>query len=85
SLSSYDVGKKSFEGRRYTKDIQASYEAMQALLDPLWEFNHKAVLTKHKRYQPKMVMLYGNHENRITRAVNNDPKLEGVLSLEDLS
>ena len=32
SLSSYDVGKKSFEGRRYQADIVAANEAMNALL-----------------------------------------------------
>jgi Calcineurin-like phosphoesterase len=84
SLSSYDVGKKSFEGRRYTLDVKASHKAMAVLLAPLWEFNHKAIISKHKRYQPKMIMLYGNHENRINRAVNDDPKLDGVLSVEDL-
>jgi hypothetical protein len=26
----------------------------------------------------------GNHEDRITRAINRDPKLEGLMSLEDL-
>jgi hypothetical protein len=31
-----------------------------------------------------MVMLYGNHENRINRAIHNDPKLDGLISLEDL-
>ena len=28
SMSSYDVGKKSFEGRMYTKDVEASRKAM---------------------------------------------------------
>jgi hypothetical protein len=32
SLSSYDVGKKSFEGRRYTKDIESGIDAMLAFL-----------------------------------------------------
>jgi hypothetical protein len=31
-----------------------------------------------------MHALYGNHENRIVRAVEGDAKLEGVLSLDDL-
>ena len=42
SLSSYDQGKKSFEGRRYTKDIAAAHKAMDTLLGPLHEFNFKA-------------------------------------------
>lgn len=79
SLSSYDVGKKSFEGRRYKSDIAASKEAMRALLSPLNRYKSKST-----DYSPKMIMLYGNHEHRINRAVNDDPKLDGVLSLADL-
>ena len=84
SLSSYDVGRKSFEGRRYKKDIDAAHEAMEALLTPMWEFNARAKKNKEKQYKPRMVLTLGNHEARITRAVNDDPKLEGVLSIDDL-
>jgi hypothetical protein len=84
SLSSYDVGKKSFEGRRYKNDVQATHEAMVALLHPLWEFNSKARKNKEKQWHPKLILTLGNHENRINRAVNDDPKLEGVLSVDDL-
>lgn len=84
SLSSYDVGKKSFEGKRYIKDVEATKEAMDVLLSPLNAFNAQAKKNKEKQYKPKRVMLLGNHENRIVKAVDNDPKLEGVLKLEDL-
>lgn len=84
SLSSYDVGKKSFEGRRYKADIEASHEAMDSLLEPLWTFNEKAKRNKEKQYHPRMVLTLGNHEQRINRAVNDDPKLDGVLSISDL-
>lgn len=84
SLSSYDVGKKSFEGRRYKDDIEASHCAMESLLEPLWTFNEKAKRNKEKRYTPRMVLTLGNHENRINRAVDNDAKLDGVLDVADL-
>ena len=84
SLSSYDVGKKSFEGRRYVNDIEAAREAMTRFLLPLETFNAKAVRNKEKQYHPRMVMTLGNHEHRINRAVNNDSKLDGVLSIDDL-
>jgi len=84
SLSSYDVGKKSFEGRRYIKDIEASKDAMDALMGPLWEFNAKAKRNKEKQYHPELILTLGNHENRINRAINDDPKLEGVLSTDAL-
>ena len=35
SLSTYDVGKKSFEGRRYINDINAGIEGMKAFLEPI--------------------------------------------------
>lgn len=73
SLSSYDKGKKSFEGRRYKRDIQSAIDAMAILTDG-WLYE----------YKPRMVMLLGNHEDRINRAVDDDPKLEGVIGVSDL-
>lgn len=84
SLSSYDIGKKSFEGRRYKADIEASHKAMDSLLEPLWTYNSKAKKNKERLYKPRMVLTLGNHEERINRAVNDDPKLDGVLSIDDL-
>lgn len=75
SLSKYDVGKKTFEGRRYKKDIEASWAGMNLLMAPF---------QKIKGYRPKLILTIGNHEDRINRAVEADPKLEGVLSLNDL-
>lgn len=85
SLSSYDQGKKSFEGRRYSKDIDASHEAMEAFLAPLDEYNERARRNKEKQYRPELILTLGNHENRINRAVNDSPQLDGVLSVDDLS
>lgn len=84
SLSSYDQGKKSFEGRRYTNDIDASRQAMDALLQPLQEFNQNAAKNHKQRYKPRLVLTLGNHEDRINRAINNDAKLEGLISTNDL-
>jgi hypothetical protein len=84
SLSSYDVGKKSFEGRRYLLDVEAAQNGMQTLLAPLREFNSRARKNKEKQYHPKQVLTLGNHENRINRAVEQDAKLEGVLSVNAL-
>lgn len=80
SLSSYDKGKKAFEGRRYRRDVEAAQFAMQAFLGPLEEYNKAG-----GDYHPRMVLTLGNHEERISRACNEDPKLDGVLSLKDLA
>jgi hypothetical protein len=85
SLSTHDVkGSKYFEGKRYTKDVAVVKDAMQMLLAPLKEMQSKQKKNKEKVYKPRMVMLMGNHENRIDRAINNNPTLEGLISTKDL-
>lgn len=84
SLSSYDKGKKSFEGRRYKRDVEASLEAMSAFWSPTVDYNIYAEKHGLEPYLPEKILLLGNHEDRINRAVNEDPKLDGVLSVDDL-
>ena len=73
SLCSYDKGKKSFEGRRYTKDIAVGQNALQRLSDAF-----------SPAYNPRRVFLEGNHEHRIAKAVDFEPALDGKLTLADL-
>jgi len=84
SLSSYDKGKKSMEGRRYTEDIKAANDAWKILNAPLNEFNLNRRKTRHARWLPERHILLGNHEDRINRAVESDAQLEGVISTDDL-
>lgn len=84
SLSSYDKGKKSFEGRRYKKDIKAAKDAMDLLLEPMRAFNKHAFDMHRARYKPRLVMTLGNHEERIARVAELQPELEGVISYDDL-
>jgi hypothetical protein len=85
SLSMHDsAGSKSMEGKRYKEDIWAAREAMDALLTPIYEFNKRAKKNRDKQYKPRMVLTLGNHENRIDRAINNDKKLDGLISIDDL-
>jgi len=84
SLSTYDIGKKSFEGRRYKADIESSNRAMETLLQPLEAFNSAAKRNHKERYIPRRILTLGNHEQRIQRAVDSDPKLDGTLSIDDL-
>lgn len=83
SLSSYDKGKKAFEGRRYKADIKAGNDAFCILNGPLERYNQH--LPEHLQWWPELVLLGGNHDHgRILRAVNDSPEFEGVLSLADL-
>ena len=84
SLSMYDVGKKSFEGRSYLKDITVADKAMSNFMTPIWEEQARLKRNKEKQWHPRLVMTLGNHEDRINKAVNNDPKLAGLISVKDL-
>lgn len=73
SLSSYDQGKAAAEGRRVKDDIAAGNRAFEVLdeaigEDPDWDFH----------------FLFGNHEDRVTRYVNDNAELVGFLGLEHL-
>lgn len=85
SLSSYDRGKKQFEGRRYKSDIDASIEALKLTWKPLEDYNkQRKNIRKGQRRIPRKIITLGNHEYRIKRAVDNSPELDGVLSIDDL-
>lgn len=78
SLSSYDKGKKQMEGRRYKADVAAGNRAFALLDEPI------AAETRQSGWAPRKVFLFGNHEDRITRAIDSDAQLEGILTLDDL-
>lgn len=85
SLSSYDVGKRSYEGRRYLDDIRSGNEAMDNMLEPIREEQERLRRGRRKQWNPRMIFTLGNHENRIQRAIEKDPQhLEGVIGYDDL-
>jgi hypothetical protein len=57
---------------------------MEALLSPIWAHNKQARKNKKQQYTPRMVLTLGNHEHRISRAVEDDAKLDGTIGLHDL-
>lgn len=75
SLSSYDRGRRSFENRRYRKDVDASKAAMEVLMNPI---------AKVPGYNPDLHLTLGNHEARTDRATEESPELEGAISTDDL-
>jgi hypothetical protein len=84
SLSVYDIGKKSFEGRCLNDDLEAGKKAMETLLQPIRNEQMRLIRNKDKQWKPRMVFTLGNHEERIMRAIESDRKLEGFLSYDDL-
>ena len=75
SLSSYDKGKLSFEGRRLQDDIDIGKEGMRILLEPLRDYQ---VLVDNS-YKPRMVFCLGNHEERLKRVASNNSEFDGFI------
>lgn len=84
SLSHWDKGRKAMEGRRYNDDIKAAEDAWDILCTPLDRYNAQQAVSKHKLWWPSRRIVLGNHEDRITRACEEDSRLEGTMSLDDL-
>lgn len=85
SLSSYDMGKKSYEGRRYLADIAAAVGARECFAEELQKLNRDNARRHKAQYAPEKIALGGNHcEGRISRAVEDDAKLDGLIGLKDL-
>lgn len=85
SLSSYESkGSKYFHDKTYREDIDAGINAMWWLMNPLTAFNINAVIRKKKTYKPRLIYTLGNHEQRIIRAINESPILQGTIGYKDL-
>lgn len=84
SLSFYDQGKKKAEGRRLTDDIEAAKEGLRALLRPIDEYNEKQRRTKHSQYRPRKIITLGNHEFRLVRCAEDNPKFDGHIGTHNL-
>ncbi len=84
SLSSYDMGKKCYEGRRYQRDLAAAWDARQRTNSPIDDFNETARKYHKRTISVSKYALGGNHfEGRIERAVQLTPMLEGTIGVKD--
>lgn len=68
SLSSYDKGKKTMEGRRVKEDIKAGNVAF-------------AKLSSYLDWCDEKYFLVGNHEFRIVKASEDNAQIDGLLDL----
>ncbi len=74
SFSGYDKGKKSFQGRSFRKDLDAGLDFDERL----WAPTRRA-----KKKRPYRVFFEGNHEERMKRALELTPELEGTMGFKD--
>ena len=84
SLSSYDVGTKSFEGRTYRDDILAANDGLQILMAPIQAELERIERRHITKWRLRKVVTLGNHEARIDVAIEKDRKLDGLISTDDI-
>lgn len=65
SLSSYDRGKGSMEGRRLSKDWD-NYRYSLDVFEKPWA----------KKYSPRLEFFEGNHDHRVVKATNDNPQVD---------
>jgi hypothetical protein len=81
SLSSHDKpGSMKTEGARYEADVEVGNKAHLKIWNPLKE----EIRRSRGKWDPTRDFLFGNHCYRVNRAVENEPKYAGKISLEDL-
>ena len=85
SLSTHsDPGSMEMEGLRYVDDVAAGNEAFARLVAPMEAEQARLRRNKEKQWNPRKVFLFGNHEHRITRAIEREPRNAGALTLDHL-
>lgn len=78
SLSSWN-SKMDMEGLRYADDVRKGNDDLALITAPLFKYQKR-----NPDYQPRLVLLRGNHEDRIRRAIEDDPRLAGTIGYHDL-
>lgn len=80
SLSAYDApGSMKMEGARYESDVEAGNDAFRLLSSPVQAEIDRLKRGKRKQWNPERHFLFGNHEQRIERAINSNPKFAGMI------
>jgi hypothetical protein len=76
SLSKHSQpGSLAKENARYIDDLNAGREAMELFMNEI---------EKAAGYRPVLIFCLGNHEYRAVRRIDDDPVLQGVISLDHL-
>lgn len=83
SLCSYDAGKKSFVFQNIKKDIETGHNVESLVFGWLADYNAQQKKNKKKGYNPIFVKIMGNHEDRMRRLLDYEPRLEGSFSMDD--
>lgn len=74
SLSSYDVGKKEFVFQNVQDDIEALHASEEVMYAPIHALNRRLAKDKKKKYDPLVIKIHGNHEYRLAKLLEYEPR-----------
>jgi hypothetical protein len=72
-------GSAATENQRIEKDLIAGNLAFERLAAPIQAEIDRLERGHRKRWDLRRIFLFGNHENRLARAVERDPKWSGII------
>lgn len=79
---SYDKGKRDYVYKNVRDDIESGHTAEALMFGPLLKFNEAQAKNKKRQYRPSYIKLMGNHEFRVKRLLDLEPKWDGSVSME---
>ena len=83
SLCMYDKGKKDFVFKSVSDDIAAGHKAESIIFSPMIKYNEQQAKNKQKQYRPLIVKILGNHEHRVAKLLEYEPRWEGSISMSN--
>ncbi len=83
SLCSYDKGKRGMVFKNVKDDLEAGHKAEKRIFAPMLKLNADLAARKKKQYTPRIVKILGNHEYRVARLLEMEPRWDGSISMDD--
>ena len=85
SLSRHEKpGSAPLEGTRLKADIDVGNEAFQRLITPINTEITRLRQGHRKRWEPECHITFGNHEWQIMRVLKDEPRFDGILTIDAL-
>lgn len=82
-LSAWDKNKRrAMEGQRYLLEMEAGNEGLDRMLKDMNEYNEKRKRNRKAQYNPELIYINGNHEDRLDRYLETEPTFDGVVGVE---
>lgn len=80
ALSAWDLSKRAImENRRFKEELRSGRDCIEALYQPIKDYNRKKVSQKKRLFFPEMIFLEGNHEDRVKRYLENKPEISDIF------